>query len=124
MIVYEVIKSCSISFKKESNEREFGLNTGDLIFLLDEEFWLLNDKNSSMPWEEKYLSNIILKDIYYKKLIDFNGKYEWTWIKNINIINPRINGLSFIRKLHIDKHFRDVSVEWNRDKKINNLLDN
>jgi hypothetical protein len=126
MIVYEVIKSCSVSFRdsRDNKSNDFGLNIGDYIFLSDETHWVIgNDENYS--WYEprkSYIAVSMLKHIYYKKIINFDGEYEWTWIKNINIIDPRLNYKNLIRTDYGKIYLNDVSIEWNRDEKINNLL--
>lgn len=127
MIVYEIIKSCSISFRdsRDNKSNDFCLNIGDYIFLSDETHWVM--ENYGNNWYEpipikSYIVVSMLKHIYYKKLINFDGDYEWTWIKNINIIDPRLNYKNLIRTDYSKTYLNDVSIEWNRDEKINNLL--
>jgi hypothetical protein len=121
MIVYQVIKDCVISFRCDKNSNEFCLNVGDYIFLSDEKYWIkANDKDDIRL--DTYISLSLLKNIYYKKMVDFNGKYEWVWIKDINIINPMLNYKNTINSNHGKIYLNDVSIVWNRDEKINNIL--
>jgi hypothetical protein len=121
MIVYQVIKDCVISFRCDKNSNEFCLNVGDYIFLSDEKYWIKATNKDDIRLDT-YISLSLLKNIYYKKMVDFNGKYEWVWIKDINIINPMLNYKNAINSDHSKIYLNDVSIVWNRDEKINNIL--
>jgi hypothetical protein len=54
--------------------------------------------------------------------------FTWTWEKEQNIINPIINRIHPIISekngeiVFSEEFLKDVSLEWNRDKKINDLI--
>lgn len=135
MIVYQITKECVVSFRENSRSTEICLNEGDYIFLSENKVYLKKDFNynsGSYHYESFYL----LTDIYYKKTIltgvDEHNRIQtdfiWTWEKNQNIINPVINRTQSVifekdGEIEYAKEFlKDVSVEWNRDKKINDLI--
>jgi len=134
MKVYEVIKDCSISYTNKGEEHGgFVLYKGDFFFIEPDFCWV--KKQSKFTYELDYLKESMLVKIYHNKLIFFGDKredtkYEWTWIENINIINPLING-----KIHVDffdkvssiygpPNCKDVTQQWKREEKLNKLLTN
>jgi hypothetical protein len=119
MIVYQALRDFSLSYKKGDNERSFSIHIGDYIFIEDG-FWLYNfiDVFSKSNYSESF----ILKHIYYEKTIWGNPEeieYEWDWIKDINIINPTIDGMNF--KYSIGK-LKDVTKQWERENKLNKII--
>jgi hypothetical protein len=134
MIVYQIINDCVVSFReKQDRSTEICLYEGDFIFLSENKVYLkknFNYDSGSYHYESFYL----LTDIYYKRTIlkHVNGQLEkdfiWTWEKEQNIINPVINRTQSVifekdGEIEYAKEFlKDVSLEWNRDKKINDLI--
>jgi hypothetical protein len=134
MIVYQIINDCVVSFReKQDRATEICLSEGDFIFLSENKVYLkknFNYDSGSYHYESFYL----LTDIYYKRTIlkHVNGQLEkdfiWTWEKEQNIINPVINRKQSVifekdGEIEYAKEFlKDVSLEWNRDKKINDLI--
>lgn len=129
MIVFELKMDCDIRYEDYSldgvysefeiwDKTHIHLKKGDLLFFSESRFYIGVD-------------NIvfILKDIYNK--IDDE---VWTWKRNLNMIDPYINKSRRIqdydRIIYIEdseikfseKYLKDVSNVWNRDKKLDCLL--
>lgn len=72
----------------------------------------------------------ILKRIYYNKTIitgvDKNGELiirkEWTWINDLDILNPWINNGINITNSEIKSLIKDVTKQWNRENIINEII--
>ena len=128
MIVYELIKDCDIRYRTDRLDRKkthIPLKKGDLIFFSENKIYL--DPNKPL---------FILKDIYYKKNNNDNSPilFNWTWKRNVNMLDPYINisrkNRDYDRIIHQDdseiifpnKYLKDVSNVWNRDEKLNYLL--
>lgn len=82
-----------------------------------------------------YSKKSLLVKIYHNKLVWFGDKpedrkYEWTWIENINLVAPLING--DVEPKYFDKanpfngraFCKDVTFQWEREEKLNKLLSN
>jgi hypothetical protein len=146
MKVYEVIKDCTISYTSEGEDHGgFVLYKGDLFFIKPDFCWV--KKESRLNHESPYSKKSLLVKIYHNKLVWFGDKvedkkYEWTWIENINIIDPIIEmevigGASGISNYGWEKDFdkltfwntttgqpvlKDVTSQWEREEKLNELL--
>jgi len=132
MIVYQIIKECSVSYRDNTRGTSISLHEGDFIFLSGPIFSKKDGEwyDPTPVYEPLYL----LTDIYYKMhhfkkvndevVLDFT----WTWEKEQNIINPIINRIHPIISekngeiVFSEEFLKDVSLEWNRDKKINDLI--
>jgi CRISPR/Cas system-associated exonuclease Cas4 (RecB family) len=142
MIVYEVLRDCSISYTDRGEDHGgFVLYKGDYFFIEPDFAWI--KKESISIYETTYYNKkSLLKSIYHNKLVSFNDKtkdikYEWTWIRDINIIDPiirmeLINGTSGFEK-DFDKLvywntttgqpvLKDVTQQWEREIKINEII--
>jgi hypothetical protein len=131
MKVYEVIKDCSISYTSEGEDHGgFVLYKGDFFFIEHDFCWIKKESTFSQP---TYSRKSLLIKIYHNKLVWFGDKpgdkkYEWTWIKNINLVGPLIN--KNIEPEYFDKinpytgtpPCKDVTQQWERDEKLNELL--
>lgn len=134
MIVYQIKQECSVSFRDQNRGTSICLHEGDYIFLSGP-IYMRKDGEWYEPtptYEPKYM----LTDIYYKRshfkivndelVID----HTWTWERDQNIISPVINrSESVIVEINGDLEFaeeflKDVSLEWNRDKMLEDLLHN
>jgi hypothetical protein len=131
MKVYEVIKDCSISYTGEGEDVGFVLYKGDFFFIEHDFCWV--KKESRFNHESPYSKKSLLVKIYHNKLVWFGDKpedrkYEWTWIENINLIDPLING--DVEPKYFDKanpftgrpFCKDVTFQWSREEKLNELL--
>ena len=55
--------------------------------------------------------------------------HEWTWIENINLINPVINnkiGVEFFDKINPftgTPPCKNVTFQWNREEKLSQIID-
>jgi hypothetical protein len=134
MIVYQIIKECSVSYRDNTRGTSICLHEGDFIFLSGPIF----SKKDGEWYDPKpvYEPLYLLTDIYYKRhhfkkvndevVVDFT----WTWENEQNIINPVINRTqSVIFEINGELEFaeeflKDVSINWNRDKMLEDLLDN
>ena len=131
------VKSLSISNRKDNKQDDIVLYYGDYFFIDKQKYFILNTFN-------KYSEVSILKHILYNKMIplkkgidvDYNN-YEWTWIRDINIISPviktftltnygkgsishgRIAGLNQLLDLNI---IVDDTITWNRENNNNSIL--
>lgn len=124
------VKSLSISNRKETDDDLIVLYSGDYFFIDGQKYYAYNTVNS---YSELYL----LKKIFYKKTFlkkDSNGEivddYTWTWLNNINIINPQIV-YGYAKYYLTDKSIAnlieqevliDCTVEWNRENNIKTIL--
>jgi hypothetical protein len=128
MIVYEVIKDCSISYTVDGEDNGFALYKGDFFFINPDFCWVKREKFPSSYTKE----NVLVK-IYHNKLLHFGDKpedtrYEWTWIENINIVNPIINKNVTLDNFDIVNPFtglptcKNVTEQWEREDKLNLLL--
>lgn len=135
MIVYQIIKDCVVSFRENDKSTEICLHEGDFIFLSENKIYIKEDFNYNLGYY-KFKSFYLLTDIYYKRTIitgldefdKIKTDFIWTWEKNQNIINPVINRTQSVifeidgKIEYANEFLKDVSVEWNRDKKINDLI--
>ena len=140
MIVYEVLRDCSISYTDRGEDHGgFVLYKGDYFFIEPDFAWIKKE-SISIYGTTYYNKKSLLKSIYHNKLVSFNDKtkvYEWTWIRDINIIDPiiqmeLINGTSGFEK-DFDKLvywntttgqpvLKDVTQQWEREIKINEII--
>ena len=129
MKVYEVIKNCTVSYR-EYDKLEHGLNPsndfalypGDIIFI-DVAGWMLTDNY-------KYYRpvNKLCKIYYYKMIDTFTGEKEWTWINNLDVINPKIDkrvdpeDACYATSSQIDTFkLKDVTIVWERERKLEEI---
>jgi hypothetical protein len=122
MKVYEVLeKSISISYV----DNGFVLYKGDFIFIKPDFCWIRNPEKKEL-FCKPYLKKDLLVKIYYRKFVKFVDKgddiYEWTWIDNINIVDPLINDK--IIDIEDNTYLKDVTLQWVRENKLNFLLNN
>ncbi len=142
MIVYEVLKDCSISYTDRGEDHGgFVLYKGDYFFIEPDFAWVKKE-GMSIYGTTYYNKKSLLKSIYHNKLVHFGDKpedkkYEWTCIENINIIDPiirmeLINGTSGFEK-DFDKLtswntntgqpvLKDVTQQWEREIKLNEII--
>ena len=118
---YQVIKDCSISFVKNGRDVGFALYEGDYFFIGHDSVWIKHD-----VYDDHILADILLK-IYHNKMIDLDGNKEWTWV-NVNLADPKINGKRPISdSVNFSPIFgepvcKDVSLQWERDRKLNQVI--
>lgn len=131
MIAYEVLRDCSISYTDRGEDHGgFVLYKGDYIFIEPDFSWV--KKESRLNHESAYTKKSLLKSIYHNKLVSFGDnpedtKYEWTWIKNINIIDPRINQFDILMcdkpyAIYGSPFIKDVTQQWEREIKLNEII--
>ena len=134
MIVYEVIKDCSISYTSKGEDYGgFVLYKGDFFFIEPDFCWIKREGSLITP--DSYSKESLLVKIYHNKLVCFGDKpedtkHEWTWIENINLVGPIIN--KNITSDYFDKinsftetpTCKDVTHQWKREEKLNKLLIN
>jgi len=142
MIVYEVLRDCSISYTDRGEDHGgFVLYKGDYFFIEPDFAWVKKE-GMSIYGTTYYNKKSLLKSIYHNKLVHFGDKpedkkYEWTCIENINIIDPiirmeLINGTSGFEK-DFDKLtswntntgqpvLKDVTQQWEREIKLNEII--
>jgi hypothetical protein len=134
MIAYEVLRDCSISYTETGSDKGFVLYKGDYFFIEPDFAWV--KKESRLKHESPYTKRDLLKSIYHNKLVWFGDnpedtKYEWTWIKNINIIDPKIeNSFAQFNISNCDKvnslfgapFIKDVTQQWEREIKLNEII--
>ena len=132
MIVYEVIKDCSISYTREGEDHGgFVLYKGDFFFIEPDSCWV--KKESRLNHEPVYSKQSLLVKIYHNKLVWFGDKsedtkHEWTWIENINLVHPVINNkieFPFFDKMNPftgTPPCKNVTFRWEREEKLNKLL--
>lgn len=121
MKVYETIKNCTVSYREYDKvdivgacpSNDFVLYTGDIIFI-ESAGWTLTE-NSRYYREVNKLTKI-----YHNKLVDINsGRKEWTWVDNLNVIDPKIDKIIDIENAtHLIK---DVTKVWVREMKLEEL---
>jgi hypothetical protein len=132
MKAYEVINGCSISYTKEGENKGFVLNPGDVFFIEPNSVWVIHNPDDYIG-DLIYIKKHLLTKIYYKKFLTFGYNkpedtiWEWTWIENINLVEPRLNG-------HLSDYFdqktlmkgtpycKDVTQLWEREEKLKNIL--
>lgn len=130
MRVYEVIKDCSISYTSSGEDTGFVLYKGDFFFIEPDFCWV--KKESRFNHESPYSKKSLLVKIYHNKLIINGDKpediiYEWTWINNINLIDPMINNkiskdFDMINPFTGSPFCKDVTAQWQREDKLNSIL--
>lgn len=127
MKVYKVcIDRISLSYRDKSNCDAFhtiSLKRNDIFFII-EDFYILDG--------DKYSKKNMLKKIYYEKTTlksEFTVNKDWELIDNINLIDPYVSWFNesvgyYIKDYSFqDKKFvEDVSIRYNRDYKINKIL--
>lgn len=132
MIIYEVVKTCSISYTENGEDNGFALYPGDFFFIETDSCWVR--KESRFHSEPVYSKQSKLVKIYHNKLVSFGDKpedtvHEWTWIENINLINPVINnkiGVEFFDKINPftgTPPCKNVTFQWNREEKLSQIID-
>jgi hypothetical protein len=128
MMCFEVLNCCSITFIEDGRNKGMVLDVGDIFFIDTECVWTHDTSN---PYNPTWSKKSILKKIYYNRVFGFDGndfQKEWTWINNINIVDPKISLLLYtfsgddLVSGRCNKYFRNITTEWNRDKKIEDLL--
>ena len=129
MIAYEVLRDCSISYTDRGEDHGgFVLYKGDYLFIEPDFAWVKDVNTSVRP---TYNKKSLLKSIYHNKLVFFGDKiedikYEWTWIKNINLIDPKIRqfDVSICDKdgLFGSPFIKDVTQQWEREFKLNEII--
>jgi hypothetical protein len=126
MQVYQIIKNCSITYIDENGvDVGFALYEGDYIFIEQNSYWVSSNYQNYI-----YIKQSVLVKIYYNKMINFKGDYEWTWIDNINIIDPRLNVKSkdisnayIIIDIFYNDLCKNVTVQWERNEKLKQLVE-
>ena len=131
MMVYEVIKDCSISYTEKGEDNGFALYKGDFFFIEPDSCWIKREGSLIAP--DSYSRQSKLVKIYHNKLLWFGDKpedtkYEWTWVENINLVHPVINNkieLEFFDKINPftgTPPCKNVTFQWEREEKLNELL--
>lgn len=125
MKVYEVIKDCSISYTQNGEHSGFALYIGDYFFIKHDAVWV--KKESRLNYEPAFSKRNILLKIYHNKMIDFDGNKEWTLIDDINLVDPKINQITIEDASKFNPFYgqpicKDVTEQWLRDEKLNQLL--
>lgn len=123
MKVLKSIETCTISWRDPNNRsNDFILYPGDFFFISENVGWE-RKQTGTYSWEE-YVSFDMLVRIYHNKMIDIDGNREWTWVNDINLINPCVDGKYHVRdwKEFCPNKLEDVSLSWDRDKKLAKLL--
>ena len=131
MIVYEVIKDCSISYTEKGEDTGFVLYKGDFFFIEPDSCWVKREGTLVAP--DSYSKQSRLIKIYHNKLVWFGDKpedtkYEWTWVENINLVHPVINNkieLEFFDKINPftgTPPCKNVTFQWEREERLNELL--
>lgn len=125
MKVYEAIETCTISYREYDKvyvdgsclANDFVLYPGDTIFI-DSAGWMLRDNVIS-----SYIEFDKLTKIYHNKLVDVvTGKHEWTWINDLDVINPKIDKIHNIKdNLNLNSRLKDVTLAWERNGKLEEL---
>ena len=138
MKVYESITACTVSYRKvydgyndgAFDATDFVLYPGDVIFI-EPGGYLSNHSPSD---NKRYYRSINkLTKIYHNKLVDvISGRHEWTWINDINILDPKIDKkfdpeqlcytTSSGLNLPDSSRLKDVTLEWVREEKLKELL--
>jgi hypothetical protein len=145
MIVYEVLRDCSISYTDRGEDHGgFVLYKGDYFFIEPDFAWVKKE-SISIYGTTYYNKKSLLKSIYHNKLVHFGDKpedkkYEWTCIENINIIDPiikmeviggqgtvvvpievAVTGAS--RNTTTGQPvLKDVTQQWEREIKLNEII--
>jgi hypothetical protein len=121
MNVYKVINNCSISYTTDGEENGFALYPGDLFFIELDSCWVKEKIASGGSSMYLYKRRNKLVKIYYNKLLPglVDNTTKWTWVDNINLIDPKINRLD----LYNDSRFyKDITIQYNRNNNINKIL--
>ena len=128
MRVYEVIKDCTVSYREEiiannggaCMSNDFVLYVGDFIFI-ESAGWNLTENGRYYREVNK------LKSIYHNKLVDIKGTHIWTWINELNIIDPKIDkkldpeDACIVSPIYGKPKLKDVTQMWSRDKKLEEI---
>ena len=131
MIVYEVIKDCSISYTEKGEDTGFVLYKEDFFFIEPDSCWVKREGTLVAP--DSYSKQSRLIKIYHNKLVFFGDKtedtkHEWTWIENINLVHPVINNKIEVESFDKINPFtgtppsKNVTTQWEREEKLNKLL--
>jgi hypothetical protein len=124
MIVYQIIKSCSITYIEQAGMNiGFHLDVGDYVFIERDSHWIMNQHAFNGI---EYIKTSVLVKIYYNKMINLDGCYEWTWVENVNVTNPKIN--DGFRQLYVDSDAisyvcKDVTIQWERNEKLKHIAE-
>ncbi len=60
-------------------------------------------------------------------MINFDGDYKWTWVDNINIINPLlVYKYDIISTNEFDNNevCKNVTIQWERNEKLKQITEN
>jgi hypothetical protein len=125
MKVFKSVKTCTISYRDDNGRStDFVLYPDDLFFI-KENVGYVRIQTGSYSWD-KYEPFDMLDKIYHNKMIDIDGNKEWTWLENLNLVSPIVDGKFNIRDWEefCKDTLVDVSLSWNRDKKLKEILVN
>jgi len=122
MIVYQVIKDCSISFIRDGRDVGFALYVGDYFFIQPDACWVKRD-----IYDGEHVQVDLLLKIYHNKMVDLEGTKEWTWINDINLTDPKISRRSIKEVTLVNPIWgppicKDVTLQWERDKKLSQVI--
>lgn len=121
MQVYQVIKSCSITFIENEQNVGFALFEGDYFFIDESSHWV------QYKYTTNYRKESVLVKIYYNKMINIDGDYKWTWVDNINILNPLlVYKYDIISTNEFDNNevCKNVTIQWERNEKLKQITEN
>lgn len=121
MKVYEAIEVCTISYREYDKidmtmacpANDFILYPGDFFFI-ESAGWVPTENGKFYREINK------LTKIYHNKLIDFDGKKEWTWVNNLDVINPKVDS-KYLPQDVLHRKLKDVTQMWNREMKLKEL---
>ena len=131
MKVFKVVETCTISWRDPINRaNDLVLYPGDFFFIEENMGWE-RKQTGTYNWDE-YMSFDMLVKIYHRKLNAHKAlkedimEYNWTWLNDINLVSPAIDGEYNVRdwKEFCPNKLEDVSISWERDEKLNKLLIN
>lgn len=128
MIVYEVLDTCSISYTNGGEDHGgFVLYKGDFFFIEPDFAWVKYEFRS-----DDYIKCDLLVKIYHNKLLCFGDRpedsvYEWTWINNINLFDPKIKKHRVYESSIASPWLgaptiKDVTKQWERENKLNLII--
>ncbi len=129
MQVYQVIKNCSITYIENGQNVGFALFVGDYFFIDKCSHWV---QCRYTKHKDVYIKENVLVKIYYNKMINFDGDYKWTWVDNINIINPllnvKINNYNYdiisVNDFDNNESCKNITIQWERNEKLKQITEN
>jgi len=130
MKVYEVIKDCTISYREADKIDIHGLTPSNDFVLFKGDFIFIDVAGCPLTENGKFYKpvNRLCKIYYYKMVDTFTGQKEWTWIENLDVIEPKINKrfdpefASLVTSSPVDNlRLKDVTVIWDRERKLNEI---